>query len=287
MSGYDGTAPAKVGDVATGPGWELRCGDYREVLADVEPDAVITDPPYSPKTHRGHNTGTAAVNRVRPSDERRMRVDKRTGAVYAVGKHRRRTIDYARWSKEDVEAFVGRWGSVNGWIVALSSDDMRPWYRDAFESAGRYAHHQLPCCIRGMTVRMCGDGPASWAVYAQPSRPRWAQHWGALPGFYAGGAEPLAVVGGKPMWLMRALVRDYSRPGDLVCDPCAGGATTLLAAVLEGRRAIGSELDPATFRKAVKRLRSHAITPPLPGMEPAPKMRQDALCFDDESEAAE
>ena len=54
---------------------------------------------------------------------------------------------------------------------------------------------------------------------------------------------------------MRAIVRDYSEPGDLVCDPCAGGGTTLLAAVIEGRRAIGAERDPDTFAKAVARLR--------------------------------
>jgi 23S rRNA G2445 N2-methylase RlmL len=38
-------------------GIELRLGDWREVLADVEPDAVITDPPYSERTHSGHNAG--------------------------------------------------------------------------------------------------------------------------------------------------------------------------------------------------------------------------------------
>jgi site-specific DNA-methyltransferase (adenine-specific) len=48
---------------------------------------------------------------------------------------------------------------------------------------------------------------------------------------------------------------DDSRPGDLICDPCAGGGTTLLAAVIEGRRAIGAECDPETFELAVRRLR--------------------------------
>jgi site-specific DNA-methyltransferase (adenine-specific) len=55
---------------------------------------------------------------------------------------------------------------------------------------------------------------------------------------------------------MRAIVRDYSRPGDLIVDPYAGGATTLLAAAMEGRRAIGAECDPKTFALAVKRLAS-------------------------------
>ena len=64
------------------------------------------------------------------------------------------------------------------------------------------------------------------------------------------------------MALMRAIVRDYSRPGDLVCDPFAGGGTTLLAAVMEGRQAIGAELDPITFEKAEARLRG-GYTPDL------------------------
>jgi DNA modification methylase len=52
---------------------------------------------------------------------------------------------------------------------------------------------------------------------------------------------------------MRALVRDYSRPGDLIVDPCMGSATTILAAVIEGRRAIGAEMDPKTLRRLSSR----------------------------------
>jgi DNA modification methylase len=62
------------------------------------------------------------------------------------------------------------------------------------------------------------------------------------------------VQGAKPLDLMRAIVRDYARPDDLVCDPCSGGATTLIASVIEGRRAIGSELDPVTHAKALNRI---------------------------------
>ena len=64
----------------------------------------------------------------------------------------------------------------------------------------------------------------------------------------------MAVAGGKPLWLMRAIIRDYTRPGDLVCDPCAGGGTTLLAAAIEGRRAIGAEMNPDTHSKATARI---------------------------------
>ena len=76
---------------------------------------------------------------------------------------------------------------------------------------------------------------------------------------------------------MRALVRDYTRPGDLVCDPCAGGATTLLAAAIEGRRAIGAELDPSTHAKAMRRI-ARGYTPDLftPGTGAARGMQPTA-----------
>ena len=94
------------------------------------------------------------------------------------------------------------------------------------------------------------------------ARPRSRQFstWGCLPGAYISHCEKHgAVAGAKPLDLMRSIVRDYSRPGDLVCDPCAGGGTTLLASLWEGRRAIGAELDADTHAKATARLSSAAI----------------------------
>jgi len=54
---------------------------------------------------------------------------------------------------------------------------------------------------------------------------------------------------------MREIVLQYSAPGDLVVDTCAGSGTTLLLAAATGRRSIGAEMDPATFDLAVDRLR--------------------------------
>jgi site-specific DNA-methyltransferase (adenine-specific) len=56
----------------------------------------------------------------------------------------------------------------------------------------------------------------------------------------------------KPLRLMRWLVRLVTPPGGLVLDPFAGSGTTLVAAVLEGFRALGCERDPeyATVARA-------------------------------------
>jgi site-specific DNA-methyltransferase (adenine-specific) len=81
-----------------------------------------------------------------------------------------------------------------------------------------------------------------------------------LPGVYYGGRAPDKHIGGKPIDLVSAIVRDYTREGDLICDPFAGFGTTLLAAAMNGRRAIGAEADPETFERAVEKL-SRGYTP--------------------------
>lgn len=58
----------------------------------------------------------------------------------------------------------------------------------------------------------------------------------------------------KPVALMRQLIESSSCLGELVLDPFAGSGSTLVAAVLEGRRAIGIELDTAYADLAARRL---------------------------------
>lgn len=211
---------------------DLRLGDWRDVLADVECDALITDPPYGARTHAGHDAGV-----------------EHTGRDTA----RRRKLDYSSWTPDDVNGFVDFWHPrTRGWFCAFSCSDLFPHWRAAFERVGRVSFAPVACVIRAMSVRLSGDGPSNWVVYLNVARPR-GQKNGALNGAYVVGRDP-GHIGGKPLDLMIAIVRDYSRPGDLVCDPCAGMGTTLRAADMLGRRAVGAEIDPDTHARAVKRL---------------------------------
>jgi len=241
---------------------DLRPGRWEDALAEVgEVDTIITDAPYSKRTHEGHD---AAVSHIRlAGEEKRMRVDKRTGAVYSVGVNRRRSISYAAWSSRDVRRFVDSWAPRNrGWFVCMSDHSLCSAYEKAFERHGLTTFAPVTAFIPGMTVRMSGDGPASWTIYINVARPKRLHTWGALPGGYTGNQGEREHIGGKPLWLMRALVRDYTRRGDLVCDPCAGAATTLIAAAAENRRAVGAEVDPNTFKLAQERI-ARGYTPSL------------------------
>ena len=231
---------------------DLRLGDYREVLADVVCQAVICDPPYGQRTHQGRRTDRDG-RFVRPG----------SGWVSERG------LDYAHWTPDDVSAFVQFWAPrCKGWFACMTSHDLVPHWLAAYDAAGLYSFAPLAIVTPGSNIRLCGDGPSSWTVWLVVARPKTMRAWGTLPGAYVfghGGTERKLnpVAGGKSPELMRALVRDYSRPGDLVCDPCAGGGTTLLAAAQTGRRAIGSELDPVTHAKALKRLANTPVTTDL------------------------
>lgn len=239
---------------------DLRLGRWEDVLADVdEVDALITDPPYSERTHAGHDDGVDSTGR----DTDRGQSSKRAQPG-------RRKLGYEPWTAHDATAFVDAWAPrTRGWMAILTDHTLAPAFAAAMEAADRYVFSPLPYVEPGSRVRLSGDGPACWSCWLLVSRPRtreW-QRWRSLPGAYVrppdlGIEGEKHVMGGKPLWFVRALVRDYSRPGDLVCDPCSGGATTLLAAAIEGRRAVGAEQDPKTYELARKRL-ARGYTPTM------------------------
>jgi hypothetical protein len=232
---------------------DLRFGDWKTALADVEEvDTLISDTPYGERTHVGHDAGVDNTREAHRGPNRNR----------SYGKARRRELSYKFWTPDDVYEFVEYWSPrTRGWFCALSCSDLFPVWRKAFDSVGRCSFAPIPCVISGMGVRMSGDGPANWAVYLNVARPRTQEfaRWGALPGAYTGRRgtierTEMARIGGKPRWLMSAIVRDYTKRNDLICDPCSGFATTAVSAVEYGRRFVGAEIDAETFDQASERL---------------------------------
>ena len=232
---------------------ELRLGRWQDVLSNVECNACICDPPYGQRTHDGNADMDARYDRT--------------------------DLSYERWTPANVIAFVRHWSPrARGWMACMTSDDLITPFRDAYAAAGRNDFAPVPIlCHR---PRLGGDGPGSGSVYLMVARPRTRAFlsWGSLPCWYMATREVGGLIGGKPLAVMQQLVRDYSRPGDLIVDPTAGGGTTLLAAAIEGRRAIGSEMDPATYAKAQARI-ARGYTPVMRFGDPdrAAPVQQDLL----------
>jgi len=206
---------------------DLRLGHYRDVLADVTCDAVICDPPYGARVHDG--------------DVGKLDLDVQ-----------REQLTYAAWTPQDVADFVAFWSTRNrGWFACMTSHDLAPAWESAYRDAGLFSFMPLPI-VGPCNVRMGGDGPGSGVVWMMVARPRSAEwsKWRSLPSWYHT-TERGKHIGGKSISLMRDIVRDYSREGALVCDPCAGRGSTLYAARQERRLAVGAEIDPETYSLAV------------------------------------
>jgi site-specific DNA-methyltransferase (adenine-specific) len=225
-------------------------------------DCIITDPPYSERTHSGNNGG---------------RREKRDPSRDKAGSAPVRQIDYSSLTPADVHEWAAAWAPrVRYWMAVMCDHTLIPHWSAAMTAAGLYSFAPVPCTIPGMTCRLAGDGPSSWAVYLMVGRTKRAAKWGTLPGGYWSSPETAragARIGGKPIPLMQQIIRDYSRPGMLVADPCAGHGTTLVAAKGAGRLVWGAECDPAAHRAACERLDAVQV----PTLIPPDRSRQSNL----------
>lgn len=194
------------------------------VMGDRKADLLCVDAPYSEKTHSGHDLLAQSIR------------DANGDAA--------RDLSYASFDECAIRAFVALWEPrTSGWFVTITDHVLAPLWVSALGASGRLVFYPLPLVELGGRFRMVGDGPSCWTCQVIVARPRGAPFntWGVLPGAYVESAqrEKGRVVGGKPFRSMCAIVGDYSRPGDLVVDPCCGGGTTLSAARYTGRKALG------------------------------------------------
>ena len=214
----------------------LYCADCRDVLP-VECDCVISDPPFSARTHAGHDS--AARGHKGQGHDGAERV----------------ALGYAPWTGVEVQSVCERL-PAKGWCCVLADHCLaREWER-CLAGVGRYVFAPVPCVVHGRSVRLSGDGPCSWTDWLVCSRTVSESRWGTLTGEYRGSAGQIEHKGGKPRDMMLCIVRDYSRSRDVVTDFCMGGGTTGVACIRAGRKFIGIEKDARYFEIARARLKN-------------------------------
>lgn len=140
----------------------LYLGDCRDILPTLpKVDAVITDPPYSERCHRGHDSGAAEA---------------RDGA-------QRSGLGYSCLSHGDVSNLAEAFARVcDGWIVWMTDSDLALTVRTSLENAGRYAFAPLPYFHPGRSVRLSGDGPSNWTDWIVVARTKAQMKWGTFQG---------------------------------------------------------------------------------------------------------
>lgn len=101
-----------------------------------------------------------------------------------------------------------------------------------------------------------------WVVFNKPPQ-KTPDSW--VHDFICGGTiEKEFHVWQQPLDEARQLIRSFTKPGDWILDPMVGSGTTLLAAHLEGRNAVGIDIDRKACAVTWKRLKDAGVDVTVP-----------------------
>jgi DNA modification methylase len=214
----------------------IYCGDMREVLPQINCKANLlwTDPPYL-LTPGGNTTGTM-------------------GGIFAHGEYDNSGELFPIVPWQEMAPFL--WGAVadNADAIVMTSDREEGKARSALEAVG-FRFHRLLVWDKGTVT------PNRWFM---PNCEFGLYMWRGIPRTITRPASKQLIKvphrdltdhpTEKPVLLLRDWIENCSNPGDLVLDPFVGSGSSLVAAAISGRRAIGVELQPRWFDVACDRV---------------------------------
>jgi site-specific DNA-methyltransferase (adenine-specific) len=234
------------------PPFQLHQGEclaFLRSLPDASVDAVITDPPYSSGgLHMTARTQQSTVSKYVGSDVKRehrnFSGDNRDQRSW--------TLWVTLWLSECLR--IAKPGAP---VVLFTDWRQLPSTTDALQTAGATWRGVFPWLKPA--GRPSGPGRfrngAEYAVWGSNGDMPPREDVGYLPGYHVESIRQSDKhhVTGKPTKLMREMVK-CCPPGGIVLDPFAGSGTTGVAALLEGRRFIGAELDQVNAQVAMRRM---------------------------------
>lgn len=207
-------------------------------------DVLIADPPYSSHVHA--NLG---------KEDR--------GGDDADGVATRKALTFDSITDEEAaEVMVAAARGVRRWVLVFCNElAISLWVNAGLAAGLRYVRVGVWVKSDAMP-QMSGDRPSagteSIVIMHVPVKGRMQWNGGGRKAVWTGPAQERDVRRvhpcQKPLWLLEALVRDFSNTGETIWDPYMGSGTTGAAARRNGRDFIGHERDAATFRKAETRI---------------------------------
>ena len=210
--------------------WELHNADSFELMKsmpDSSVDVTITDPPYAEKTHTGARTGRPDLS----------------------------LLDFSSITDESFMHLCTELLRVTKRWVIMTCD---------YRHASMVTLSDLPLVRYGVWIKpdsapqFTGDRPGmgweSVLILHREGKKQWnggGHHAVWTNKIERGNVHPTQ----KPLTLVREWVRLFSNKGEVILDPFAGSCTTGAAAIIEGRKFIGCELDSKYIDGAMNRLR--------------------------------
>lgn len=229
----------------------LYHGDCLEVLPSIESaHHVITDPPYSEKVHTN----------VRSA---KMRANDR-GGKYGADTRRNVDLGFEHLSTDLREACAVEFARIaQRWVLVFSDVESDHLWRDDLTNAGLDYVRTGAWIKLGSTPQFSGDRPATGFEAITIAHPKGRKRWNG-GGKHAVWSVPIVLDRGrtgearlhptqKPQGLMHLLIDQFTDAGETILDPFAGSGSTLAAARMLGRHAIGIERDEAHCETIARR----------------------------------
>jgi site-specific DNA-methyltransferase (adenine-specific) len=229
----------------------LYLGDCLEILPTLpKVDAVITDPPYSDKTHDNAKSNAGGGSGVK-------------------------AIDFKAIDFKAIEVLLSACAPLcDGWFIA--NMDWRHIAQLEFEPHSFYELIRFGVWVKTNPMpQISADRPANgWDgiayLYPRGKKKDWSgggSHGNWIGPVITNGDHPT----GKPVDMVSQWVDRFTEFGGAVLDPYMGSGTTGVACMRAGRSFIGIEREPKYFDIACRRIeQAHKQAPLFPHDEPKP-----------------
>jgi site-specific DNA-methyltransferase (adenine-specific) len=228
----------------------LYLGNSVELLPHIRTvDHCISDPPYGVDVYlRMRNPDSAGGNRKHKIKGGDSITAMKKGAIGDLGQMYLPVAQFCA-------------SNVRRWSLLFSDIESCHLWRDALV-AERLRYVRTGVWVKPDAMpQMTGDRPGvGFEPFTVAHRADIKMRWngGGRPALYTCGTSkgsdrpdhPCP----KPLRLMRAIVADYSDPGETVLDPFMGSGTTGIACALLGRAFIGIEMEEKYFDIACQRI---------------------------------
>ncbi|MBW3243242.1 site-specific DNA-methyltransferase [Epibacterium sp. DP7N7-1] len=197
-------------------------------------DLLVTDPPYK-LTSGGRNT--QVMSGIFASD----RYDN-SGKLMKI----------VPWSEMAPPIFAACKPDADGYVMANDKNLFKA--HDAFLGAGWKLHNVLCWDKISPTRNRWYMKELEYCLYLWKGRAKTIRYPGSKQRHEVPRPKDRFHNTQKPVEVLERYIRNSSSKGQLVLDPFAGSASTLVAAMRHGRRAVGIELNPTCFDMACARL---------------------------------
>lgn len=249
----------------------LYLANALEILPKLDADVIITDPPYSQWVHANSCLGARAD----------LISDK-----HAASRARNKTLGFAALTDAQRLRCAQLFSEIAvRWTLVFSDiESSHLWRTDL-------VRHGMDYCRTGIwhklnsSPQFTGDRPAAAVetitiAHSRNCVKRWngrGRHafWEHAIEMNRGGNNPRQHTTQKPLPLMNELVHLFTEPSEVVLDPFMGSGTTGVAAVRQGRKFVGVEIDSKFFDAACKRL--HLAYQQRDMFIPSPTEKQESL----------